>query len=665
MPYMRVAGGCGSIGALDITSSSECSATGLHVGARLDRVIKIEARSHYQAGCSICGTACSQMDVGALFFNRRNESQPVNERHASICRVGQEGARRAAHRALTLPADSATCRAECSAFCKRERSVNHCKLCRCAACTFCSSGSRTSGLANTGSPGRATALPAIMAAPAPVQHAAIPRPLAVAVTSVFLPHLAKSAAASPPYAGTLFGRPLPLPLLAYYDGGDVDDCPQIGGTRWIALDVAAPWAGQFVRHMSQTDSPLQSAYRHRRLTCVVRATGIRASRGNKTAAATSSCKDVLTAYKVAAIAHAMAHHGVAADPIGHSPTGELHASPSNGVAGTAAGTSSSPRRRRPSVASPSMTMTWSQGSKSAGMASVRATRADSSSPPKPLPRYEYLLWLDVDVFGTARPLDSRFWSWVTRFDIATIGNAPPHHPETGVIAIRIGSPPARELARRAAALYDADGGRANNSRQPDGSHATSMNSSTGGFDAQTGWTSRFLPSGGANDIQVFGHLIATMALDERLVAGWFAVGCRPEVRQHDDPLHGLVLLHGNHTPGAPAASAFATPPIWSVATLLLGLLRPVWCWLRAWASGVTSSGAMAGGGASCTSTSTDVPEAEQVDQQWVLDSRSYEARRFHLCPASTPDASTSPFNLLEYLIHLKSQAGPTAFRKIG
>ena len=51
--------------------------------------------------------------------------------------------------------------------------------------------------------------------------------------------------------------------------------------------------------------------------------------------------------------------------------------------------------------------------------------------------------------------------------------------------------------------------------------------------------------------------------------------------------------------------------------------------------------------------------------QWLLDSRPYEAKRWQLCPDETSNQSdVSPFNLLEYLTHLKSRVGPTAFRNV-
>ena len=56
-----------------------------------------------------------------------------------------------------------------------------------------------------------------------------------AVTSVFLPQLAKAA---PSYTNTLFGRPLQLPLRAYYDG--TGEPPRLDHVHWVSLESAAP-----------------------------------------------------------------------------------------------------------------------------------------------------------------------------------------------------------------------------------------------------------------------------------------------------------------------------------------------------------------------------------------------------------------------------------------
>lgn len=169
---------CASIGAVDITSSRDCREQGPWYGSRTDRTIKVEARSHYQSGCSLCATAnCSGLDQYALFFNTRNISQPPSHNHVSLCRLpGPDvydtniiwpqppeqtaGQKAAAWRAVAkaepsrrvessererwaraaLSATSSQCtaeRAECAGFCKLERAVNHCKLCRCARCAYC------------------------------------------------------------------------------------------------------------------------------------------------------------------------------------------------------------------------------------------------------------------------------------------------------------------------------------------------------------------------------------------------------------------------------------------------------------------------------------------------------------------------------------------------
>ena len=40
----------------------------------------------------------------------------------------------------TLPVGASACQTRCVSFCKPERAPNHCKLCRCGACSFCSAG---------------------------------------------------------------------------------------------------------------------------------------------------------------------------------------------------------------------------------------------------------------------------------------------------------------------------------------------------------------------------------------------------------------------------------------------------------------------------------------------------------------------------------------------
>ena len=52
-------------------------------------------------------------------------------------------------------------------------------------------------------------------------------------------------------------------------------------------------------------------------------------------------------------------------------------------------------------------------------------RAGAEDAPRPLARY--IVWLDFDTFFQ-RPLDARFWAWMGRYDVATIGAKPPHNP---------------------------------------------------------------------------------------------------------------------------------------------------------------------------------------------------------------------------------------------
>ena len=142
---------------------------------------------------------------------------------------------------------------------------------------------------------------------------------------------------------------------------------------------------------------------------------------------------------------------------------------------------------------------------------------------------------------------------------------------------------------------------------------------------------RFHSSGGANDIQVLGHLLDAMAQEsEGLRVGWFAVGCRP----------ALVA-----TPEAPASSYASSSPT----------VRRSWCELAR----ASLLGWLAVPACGWPASSPALP-----DLRWVEASGAYEPRKFHLCPANASDQAISPFNLFEYLVHVKSQAGPTAFRKI-
>ena len=84
--------------------------------------------------------------------------------------------------------------------------------------------------------------------------------------------------------------------------------------------------------------------------------------------------------------------------------------------------------------------------------------------------------------------DSRFWSWSTLFDVATIGRGGAY-PETGIIWLKASSARQRmlQLARR-----------------------TLRNELLLGA------------AGGANDVLVFGLLFSEMV---GLKVGWFATGC--------------------------------------------------------------------------------------------------------------------------------------------
>lgn len=300
------------------------------------------------------------------------------------------GPLRARHDQATRLAHDLQCGPACQPFCKAEKAPNHCSFCRCSRCSFC--GNATS-----------TSMPAAAAAPRKTWLERVPS--AVLVTSVFLPHLVKASSVG--YANTLFARPLPLPTMAYFDGGRLETCPSFARVTWIELARVQPWAGAFVRRALPLSSAVQRAYQRRALTCVARVE-VPATPANGTcpqgcarrdkaelprpAAAVgrdeggaTACKDVLTAFKVAALFDSI--------------------------------------RSRPS---------------------------------------DFVLWVDVDVLVVRAP-DHRFWGWTSQFDVATIGSRPPHNPETGIFAIATFSEGAQRLAGRAAAVYGgpadaADGG---------------------------------------------------------------------------------------------------------------------------------------------------------------------------------------------------------------
>lgn len=625
-----------------------------------------ESRSHYQWGCSVCSQSCSVWDRGQLFWNRRNGTLAVGtSTHISVCYEKAPpampgGKRRKRFISATLSANTASCRADCSDFCKVERAVNHCKLCRCAMCPYCLSTESISENSTTGalevipsvvrpqseSPHRGVPFSAVAAAAAPstaeaaeqrrldewanagiealqplAPAIAAARPYALAVTSVFLPHLHRAAWGGTPYASTLFSRTLPLPLRAYYDGVQHprDSGPNFPNITWVRLDAVQPWATAFARSHSLPTSPLQLAYRRRRLKCIVVASGASATGGDgahsSTAASSATearapCKDVMTVFKVASLYDAAV------------------------------------RRLAP-----------------------------------------FLLWCDIDVFSTAT-LDARFWRWTRRWDIATIGSAPPHHPETGVLSVRTDSVAGQWLVRRAAAMYGAADragggggtGPANASaddrtrvveRRENGAggrrlrtiSAVRSNASVDDYDedddanaadhrtqplptigrsldapaaddarahdaraqphhaaprARIEWLLRFKPAGGANDIQVMGHLMHRWqrAGGGPAAVGWFAVGCRP-----------WELLRSGAVSGAATGAAAAAATSLAITSMRLHMDTPV-----------------------------------QPSLRWLVDSKPYEAKRWQLCPAADASeggsgGSVSPFNLFEYLVHMKR--GPT------
>ena len=171
-----------------------------------------------------------------------------------------------------------------------------------------------------------------------------------------------------------------------------------------------------------------------------------------------------------------------------------------------------------------------------------ALLGDPRASTEPRPLAKYIVWLDFDTFFQ-RPLDARFWAWMGRYDVATIGAKPPHNPETGIIVLDATSPRTLRLVRLARATYT----------EPRLRQA----------------------AGGLNDVQVFGLLFSELAASG-LRVGLFAVGCR-DFRSRD---------------------------------------------------------------------------------AWLVDSLLYEAYQYQLCPSDS--AAVSPFNVFEYLTHVKRKAGPIA-----
>lgn len=185
------------------------------------------------------------------------------------------------------------------------------------------------------------------------------------------------------------------------------------------------------------------------------------------------------------------------------------------------------------------------------------------------------------------------------------------------------------------------------------------------------WANRFAACGGANDIQIFGHLASQMTLEsEGLQLGWFAVGCRPRPN--------MLTAPRNRSSHAPTSSS--VPPAAESASLqdkeeveessICRLRRRLSSVTRGWvdmrcANASAAAREATSREATASSTASVAVQAPRHSQQWLIDSLPYEARRFHLCPATSINETISPFNLLEYLIHLKSQAGPTAFRRVG
>jgi hypothetical protein len=218
---------------------------------------------------------------------------------------------------------------------------------------------------------------------------------------------------------TLFGRGLHLPPRSsariYHEGVPQRDINSVQRNitalwpqpvEWIDLKKVQPWVIRYVKEKADVNSSLQRDYRAGQYECIC---GLRWWR-NGQAVGQETCKDVFTAYKIAAIYDA-----------------------SESIPGV------------------------------------------------------NLLWLDLDMVVFAWP-DSRFWSWSTLFDVATIGRGGAY-PETGIIWLKASSARQRmlQLARR-----------------------TLRNELLLGA------------AGGANDVQVFGLLFSEMV---GLKVGWFATGC--------------------------------------------------------------------------------------------------------------------------------------------
>ena len=339
----------------------------------------------------------------------------------------------------------------CGSFCKESKARDHCRFCKCRACSYCGRTQRSSQSSEY-SPSQ-SALPSST-------------PFAMIVTSVYLPHLLKRR--SNGFALTLFSRarlnafgasgvlpPYTLRVRAYFDGPGTPP-PELDQVQWVPLELTQPWSVNFVQSSLRKNSTVASLYRSRRYTCIQPSPDF------------ASCNDVYTAYKVAAIYDAIAR------AVAH-----------------------------------------------------------------------YVIWLDVDTWFQ-QPLNAGFWSFVTRFAVATIGSREPHHPETGILVLD--STRTQELV----------------------------------WLAKQAFTDTSLASliGGLNDVQIFGFLLARMG-----PTGWFAVGCRsPRWLAHGYPMN------------AP----------------------------------------------------------------WLIDARSYETHRYQFCTidAANPGSTVSPFNLLEYITHLKNQSGP-------
>lgn len=127
----------------------------------------------------------------------------------------------------------------------------------------------------------------------PPTPAAAPPTLAVAPPTLAVTSLPLSYLSTVPrdFAGTLFWRPLGLPLLCYYDGRGTPRRPNLPANvnvTFIRLADVSPWARAAVAQGMRPDGWLQADYAAGRLECLVWST-----RGH--------CKDVFTAFKVAAI----------------------------------------------------------------------------------------------------------------------------------------------------------------------------------------------------------------------------------------------------------------------------------------------------------------------------------------------------------------------------